>query len=170
MQGYVQFWMRYLSEIFQRHSQDISGLFTNNFEFLVCLSVCQFSYFLTEIRIIWGYLKFWMRYLSEIFQRLSWDVFAMIPNNSEFLVCLSVCQLAYFLTKIRLIQGYLQFCMRYLSEIFWRHFQGISGLFPNYYEFIVCLSVCQLAYFLTERRHMKYFSDIFRGICMIFVP
>ena len=37
---YLGFWMRYLSEIFLRHSQDISGLFTDHFEFLVCLSVC----------------------------------------------------------------------------------------------------------------------------------
>ena len=27
--------------------------------------------------------------------------------------------------------------MRYLSEILWRHFPDISGLFPNYSEFPV---------------------------------
>ena len=56
-------------------------------------------------------------------------------------VCQSV-SLAYCLTEIRLIKGYLQLWMRYLSEILWRHFPDISGLFPNYSEFLVCLSVC----------------------------
>ena len=37
----------------------------------VSLLVC---YFLTEIIQIWGYLHFWMRYLSEIFLRHSWDI------------------------------------------------------------------------------------------------
>ena len=192
IQGYLQFWMRYLSEIFWRHSHDISGLFPDHSDFLVCLSVCQLTYFLTEIRLIQGYLQFWMRCLSEIFWKHSQDISGLFPDNSEFFVCLSVCQLAYFLTEIRLIQGYLQFWMiyiseiflrysqaisrlclvvcqlvyflteirliqgylqfqmRYLSENFWRHSQANPRLFPNYFEFFVCLSVCYLAYFLTE--------------------
>ena len=116
----------------------------------VCLSVCQLAYFLTEIRQIQRYLQFCMRYLSEIFWRHSWDVCTLVPNNSEIHVCLSVCQLAYFLTEIIQIQGYLQFWKRYLSEIFWRPSQDESTLVPNNSEFLVCLSVCQLAYFLTE--------------------
>ena len=118
MWGNLQFWMRCLSEIFLRHSQDISGLFTDHFEFLLCLSVCQLAYFLNEIRQIQGYLKFCMRYLSEFFWRHFWDVGTLFPNNFEFLVCLPVCQLAYFLTEIRQIQGYLQFWMSYLYETF----------------------------------------------------
>ena len=38
-----------------------------SFSLLVC-------YFPTEIRQIWGYLHFWMRYLSEIFLGHSWDI------------------------------------------------------------------------------------------------
>ena len=35
-------------------------------------------YFLTKIRQIWGYLHFWMRYLSEIFLRHSWDIGSLV--------------------------------------------------------------------------------------------
>ena len=133
----LQLWMRYLSEISWRHSQDFDTLFPNNFEFSLCLSVCQLAYFLTEIRSIQGYLKLWMRFLSEIFWRFSQDISGLFPNYLNNFVSLSVCQLAYFLTEIRLIYGYLQFQMRCLSEIFIRHSKNISGLFPNYSEFFV---------------------------------
>merc|ERR1711954_54853 len=132
--------MRYLSQIFWRLSWYVCIQDTNNSEFLVCLSVCWLAYFLTEIGLIWGYLQFWMRYLSEIFWRHSQDISGLFPNYFEFLVCLSVCLLAYFLTEIGLICGYLQFWRRYLSEIFWRHSQDIFGLFQNYFEFF-CMSV-----------------------------
>merc|ERR1711954_485153 len=89
--GYLQFWTRYLSEIFLRHSWDVFTLVPNNFNFFVCLSVCYLAYFLTENIQILGYLQFWRRYLSEIFWRYSLDVFTLDPNNLEYLVCLSVC-------------------------------------------------------------------------------
>ena len=83
--------------------------------------------------LIQGYLQFCRRYLSEFFWRLSWDVYILYPNNSEFFVCLSVCQLAYFLTDIRQMQRYLLFWMRYPSEIFWRHS----------WDFVICyLFIC----------------------------
>ena len=167
MQGYLQFQMRYLSEIFWRHSQDVSTLVPNNSEFLLCLSVRLLAYFLPEIRLIQGNLKFWMRYLSEIFWRLSWNVCTLHPNNFEFLVCLSVFQLAYYLTEIRLLQVYLQF-LRYLSELFWRLSWNVFTMKSNISEFLVFLSVCQLVYFLTEiisiqiclQFWMRYFSEI----------
>merc|ERR1711954_566507 len=43
-----------------------------------------------------------MRYLSEIFWRHSWDVPTLVPHDSDFLVCLSVCLLSHFFTIIRL--------------------------------------------------------------------
>ena len=92
----------------------------NNFEFLACLSVCQLAYLITKILSIQIYLQFCMRYLAEICWRLSWDVCILDPNNLELFVFLSVCQLAYFLTRIRQMQGFLQFWMRYLSETFQR--------------------------------------------------
>ena len=46
----------------------------------------------------------WTKLFGEIFfwnfWRHSWDVGTLIPNESEFLVCLSVCYLAYSLTEI----------------------------------------------------------------------
>ena len=41
----------------------------------VSLLVC---YFFTEIRQIWGYFHFWMRYLSEIFLKHSWDIGSLV--------------------------------------------------------------------------------------------
>ena len=158
--------MRYISEIFWKHSLDVPKPFPNNEKMFVCLSVCQLAYFLTEIRQIQGYLQFCMRYLSEIFWRHSWDVCTLVPNDSEIHVCLLVCQFAYFLTEIRQMQGYLQFWMRYFSKIFWRHSWDVGTLFPNTSEF------CQLAYFLTEIRQtqgylkfwMRHLSEIFGDI------
>ena len=103
---------------------------------------------------MFGYLQFLIIYLYAVLKINSCDVVTLVPNNSEFLVYLSVCWLAYFLTEITQIR-YLQFWMRYLSEFFLRHFQGISRLFTDHFEFLVCLSVCWLAYFLTEIRQIQ---------------
>ena len=137
--------MRYLSEIFWRGSQDVSTLVPNNSEFLVCLSVCQLAYFLTEIRKIQGYLQFCVIYLSETFWRHSQDIPTLVTNIFNFFVFMSVCQLAQCLTEIRKIQGYLKFCMIYLSEFF----GDISGMLVHYFQIIlnlmfVCQSVCLL--------------------------
>ena len=142
--------MRYLSEIFWGHFWDVCSLVSNNAKFLVCLSVCQLAYFPTEIRCIQGYLQCWMRYLSEICWRLSWDICILDPNISDFLVCLSAWQLAYFLTEQMLIQGYLHFWMRYLSEICWKHSWNVCKLVLNASHFLVFQSVCYLTHFLSE--------------------
>ena len=147
--------MRYLCEIFWRHSWDVCTLIPNNSEFDVCLLVCQLAFFLNEIRQIQGYLQFCMRYLSEIFWRDSWDVFTLVSKYSEFHVCLSVRWFAYFLTEIIKIQGYLQFWERYLSEIFWKHSWDVGTLIPNNSEILVYMSVCYLAYILTEITHIQ---------------
>ena len=128
--------------------------FPNSYKFFVCLSVLELAYFHTEIRPIQGYFMLWMIFLHDIFLRHSWDVSTLFPNNYKFLVCLSGHQLAYFLTEIRLLYGYLQFWMRYLSEIFWRQSWDVCTLVPNNFEFLVCLSVCQFANFL--RKYFQY--------------
>ena len=137
--------MRYLSEIFWRHSLDVPTLVWNNLEFLVCLSVCQLAYFLTVIRQVKGYLQFWVRYLYEILWRHSQDVSTLVSNIFKFLVCLSVCQLAYLLTEIRHEQGYLQFFVTDLSDLF-GNIPGILlhlfQIFPNFQY--VRQSVCWL--------------------------
>ena len=111
-------------------------------QIFLCLSVCYLAHFLTEIIQILGYLQIWIRYLSKIFWSHSWDICTLVPNNSEFFACLSVCYLAHFLTEITQILRYLQFWIRYLSEIFWRHSWDVCTLVPNNSEFLVCLSVC----------------------------
>ena len=74
-----------------------------------------------------------MRYVSEIFWRLSWSVFKTNPTNSEFPVCLSVCKLASLLTEIMSRKGYLQFWMIYISEMFGH----ITGIFLDYFKFFL---------------------------------
>ena len=141
---YLQFRMRYISEIWWMLSWDVC-----NSEFLLYLLVCQLAYFLTEIRLIQEYHQFQKRDLSRIFWRHSWHVPTLVPTNLEFLVCLLVCQLAYSLTEMRSIWLYLQYRMRYISEFFWRLSWNVSILDPNNLKFLVCMSVCQLAYSLT---------------------
>ena len=174
IQGYLQFWMRFFSEIFWRLFWNISVLDPNNLEFLVCLSVCQLAYILTEIRLTQGYLQMWTRHLSEIFWLLPWNVCTPDPNNLEFLVCLLVFQLAYFLTEIRLIQEYLQLWRRCFSEIF----EGLPGMFVHQIQIIwnflyVCHSfswlasllifyVYQSVNWLTSLLKLDKYRDIFR--------
>ena len=118
------------------------------------------AFFLTEIISIQGYLQFWMRYLSEMFQRHSFDICTLVPNNLKFLVCLSVCQLAYFLTEIIKIQGYLRFWKRYLSEISWRHSWDVCTLFKTNQNFLyVCVSVR----WLTSLLKLDKYKDISRS-------
>ena len=139
MQGYLLFLMRYIPGFF-RHSWDVCTLFPNNYKFLVCLSICQLAYFLTEFRPIQGYLQYCMTYLSETFWRHSLDVCTLFPNHYNFFVCLSICQLAQSLIKIRPIWGYLLSWMRYISENFQRHSQDVFTPFQNICNFFVCLS------------------------------
>ena len=129
----LQFWMRYISEIYWRHSWDFDTLFPNNSDFFMSVSLLV-GYFVTEIRQIWGYLHFQMRYIFEIFWRHSWDVCTLIQNNSEFLVCLSVCQFVTSLLKLEKIWGYLHLWMRFLSEIFF----DILGTLVH--QFLLCLA------------------------------
>ena len=46
-------------------------------------------------------LRFWLIYLSEIFWRYSHDGCTPVPRHYKFLVCLSLCFLAYNLIEIR---------------------------------------------------------------------
>ena len=155
--------MIYFSEISWRHSWDFGTLAPNIYDFLVCLSVCQLADFLTDIRRMQGYLQFWMRYFSEIFLIHSWDVCTDIPINSYILVCLSVCQLAHFITEIRQIQGYFQFWIKHLSD-FLSYSLDFSTQAPNNSEFPVHLSVWGYLQF-----YMIFFSEYYEGIPMIFL-
>ena len=120
-------------------------LFPNNNEFLVGLSVCLLAYFLTEIKQIYGYLKFCMNFLSDFLDTFLW-CWHTTSHNYGIILCFSVCLLAYFLTELRQIEGYIQFWMRYLSDVFRRHSRDIL----HYFKIITnCLYVCQSVYWHT---------------------
>ena len=72
-------------------------------------------------------------------------------GRTKFLICLSVCQLTYFLTEIRQIWGYIQFLMRDLSDFFGNIFGILLHQFQICLNFLYVRQVCFLAYFLTER-------------------
>ena len=123
--------------------------------FLGCWSTFskKFWIFCMSVSVLFGSLSYWNYTIIGIspvldkisfwfFWRHSWDVGTLVPNNSEFFVCLSVCYLAHFLTEITQILGYLQFWMRYLSENFWRHSWDVNTLVPNNSKCLVCLWVC----------------------------
>ena len=78
----------------------------------------------------------------SFFGRHSWDVGTLVPNNSEFLICVSVCKSSYFPADTGQILGNLLFWMICLSEILLRHSWDVCLLFPNASKCIVCLSLC----------------------------
>ena len=108
-----------------------------------------------------------MRYLSEIFGGLSWYDFTMNLNNSEFFVCLSVCLLAYFLTEMMSIWGFLQFWMIYISAIFWAKIFSFScmsvslfvSLLPywNYINMGISLVLDEISFWIFLETFLGYF-------------
>ena len=137
--------MRYLSEIFWRHSWGLGTLFPNNSEFLVCFSVCLFAYFYTEIIQMQGYLQFWMRYFSETFSTQSWDAGTGFPNNSEFLyVSQSVC----LLTSLPKLDKGISPDLEKMSFL---EFSGhiLEMLAPLFQIILIFLYVCQCISCLT---------------------
>ena len=92
--------MRHIFELCWIQFWDVCTEVTNNSEFLACLSVYWLAYFFTEIRPKHVYLHYCMIYLSEFLWKHSLDVCIQFPNDSEFLVHLSVCGLAIFLMEL----------------------------------------------------------------------
>ena len=117
-----------------------SALVPNDSEFFVCLSVYQLAYSLTEIRQIYGYLKFWMRYLYDFF----WDISGMLVHYFQiYLNFLYVSQSVSWLTSLLILDKY-----RDISSSGWdiflnffRHSWYVPTLITNYSELFVCLSV-----------------------------
>ena len=88
------------------------------------------------------------------------------PNSSKFLVCLSVLQLAYILTKIRPIQGYILSWIMIFFEIVLRHSLDVSTLFSNNLNFLyVCQSFSWLpSLFQDNTVKTKAWKSPFKGI------
>ena len=113
--------------------------------YIICKEVRQITNWQTykKFRIIWN----WCANTPEISQLLeeipfwsfwghSWDVYTLIKNISEFLVCLSVDLLSYWnYTNIEISPV--------LDEttfwIFWRHSWDVGTLVPNKCDFFVCV-------------------------------
>ena len=90
--------MRYLSEIFWRKSQNISGLFPNYFEFFyVCHSVSWLTFVLISDKYRDISTSWWEILL--IFLKHSWEFVTLVSIFFEFPACPSVCLLAYFITE-----------------------------------------------------------------------
>ena len=127
---YLTFWIRYLSEIFCRHSWDVLTIFPNTFNFLyVSQYVCwlTFSLKLGQYRYIsctgWDiFLKIFGR-----FPGINLQLFQIILNFVY--VCQSISWLTFLLKLDK--KGYLQFLIRYLSENFWTHSWDVNTLVPN---------------------------------------
>ena len=132
---------------FWRHSWDVSTQVPNKFKFVVCLSVCSLPHFLTEIRLSLDISKCIWAIFFQIFGRHSRDVSALVKNNFRFLVCLSVCSMPQFLTKIRLS---LDICSSRWS-IFFKFSGDIPGMFLHLFKIISdFLYVCQSVHCLTS--------------------
>ena len=136
---YLQFWMRYLSQIFG----DILEMFVHYFKIITYfLYVCQSISWLTFLQILGKYrdisCSWW-----DIFLKFLGDILGLFVHFFQIITdFLYVCQSIGWLTSI--------FWMRYLSENFWTHYWDVFTLFPNKCKFFVCLSVCSLTHFLTD--------------------
>merc|ERR1711954_190862 len=82
------------------------------------------------------FLKFWCH---------SWDVFTLFPNNYKFLLCLSVLQLAYFLTPIsyRLISILYLSLLCFFTHLLKFYSGGVVDLWSCFHIFRAILS-CHL--------------------------
>ena len=103
-----------------------------------------------------GYPPFWVGYLSEFFWRHYWDDGTPFQNNSEFLVCLSVCLSAYFLTKLR---------QRDISssgwDIFLKVFGDILKMLVHWFQIILnFLYKCQSISWLTSLLRLEVFKGV----------
>ena len=116
--------MIYLFDIFE----GIPGMFMH--EILIFLNfvyVCQSFGWFTSLLKLFQYKDISSSGLDIFlnFLRHSWDVGTLVPNNLEFLICQSVCYLAYHCTVIRPSLGYNQFYMKY----FLISFRGIPTMY-----------------------------------------
>ena len=143
--GYIQFWMRYLFQIFWKHSLDVCTLVLNNFRFLVCLSVCSLRHFLTKIMLSSSRWAIFFKCSAEI----SGILVHYLKIISDFLY---VCWSVHCLTSL-LKLGYL-WIYPVLDEISFPNFLKtfLRCLYTSfeYFRFLVCLSVCSLRHFLTK--------------------
>ena len=137
--------MRYLAEIFWRHSLDICTLIQNNFKFLVCLSDCSLFYIFTKIRLIVDiYSSGW-----GIFLKFFGDIPGMLVHYFQIILnFLYVSQSVCLLTSVLKLDK----CWDIYSsgwDISLKFFGDIPGMLVHYFQIIlnflyVSKSVCLL--------------------------
>ena len=132
--------MSHLFQILGRHSWDISALVQNNHRFLVCLSVCSLTHFLTDIMLTVDISSSgWASFL-----KFSGDIPGMFANQFQifpfflYFVSLFIASLPYW-NYINI--GYIQFKMSYLSQIFLGPSSDVSTIAQNNFRIFVCQSV-----------------------------
>ena len=143
--------------IFLKFFRDISGIFVHYFQIISnFLYVCQSISWLTSL-LKSGQYRDNSYFVWDIFLKFFGRIPGMFVHFYQIILkFLYVCQsvsLAYFLTEIRLIKGYLLFWMIYLSEILWRHSWDISPLFQNNFNFFLSFSLL-VGHFITEIRSL----------------
>ena len=126
------------------------------------LYVCQSVSWLTSLLKLDKY-----RHISgpewDIFLKIFGDIPGMLLHHFQIILnFLYVCQSVSWLTsllKLTNVGIYIKFWMRYLSDIFWRHYGDCFTLFHNNFRFLVYLSVCVLPFFLSEVRYIKWYCN-----------
>ena len=113
------------------------------------LFVCQSVSWLTYILKLGQYrdILLYMRYLKEFFERHSWEVYTLLPNNKIFLyVCQSISSHTYML---KLGQYRDISCSRWYN--IQNFFLDIPHIFLHYFQINTnCLYVCQSVRWLTS--------------------
>ena len=98
-----------------------------------------------------------MRYIFENFWRHSWDFCTLIQNNSELLVCLSVCL---FVTSLLKLDKYGDISI-FGWDIFLKIFGDIPGIMLHHFPIILnFLYVCQSVSWLTSLLKLDKYRDI----------
>ena len=123
---------------------DILRTLIHYFQIILIFYVCQSVSWLTFLL---RYLQFWLRYISEFFWRLSWNVCILDPNISE---CFYVCQSVSWLTSL-LKLGLYGYNSISGWDIILKMVMDISGMFVQKIKIILkFLYVCQFLSCLTS--------------------
>ena len=147
--GHIQFWMRYVFQIFWRNSLDICLIITNKFRFLLCLSVCSLAHFLTELILtLFMSTSRWV-----IFFKSSEDLFKVCVHRLQIISdFFYVCQSVYCFISFEIRLSVIYLVLDKLSFSFWRYSCNVCKLAQYNLRILVCFSVCLLLHFLTDIR------------------
>ena len=149
--------MRYLSEIFWRHSWGVYTLVPNTYTFLyVCQSISWLTYLLK-----WGQYRNISCPGWDIFLKFFGDIPWMFLHNFSIIKnCLYVCQSVRWLTSLLKLDKY-----RHISGPEWDIFLNFFGDIPwmllhHFQKILNFLYVCQSVSWLTSLLKLDKYRDI----------